>query len=230
MTPIATITIITWNLGSYHAIFRLRGTGLSAAERRSTLATVKYSLEEFTQDMESLLKSQPGEQQIFDKGSTWLERLVSNPDSIPLEFRLPLGAGPRPNHASRMLYQGESGLQVTAVVWGAGDHLGPHDHRTWGMIGILENGITETRYRRVDDHDVDGYAKLEKDRAATFKPGEITLLVPDEDEIHQMDNHTDRPTVEIHVYGNDLRSLDRNSFNLETGKITTFRTKKWDNC
>ncbi len=194
------------------------------------MATVKYSLEEFTQDMESLLKSQPGEQQIFDKGSTWLERLVSNPDSIPLEFRLPLGAGPRPNHASRMLYQGESGLQVTAVVWGAGDHLGPHDHQTWGMIGILENGITETRYRRVDDHDVDGYAKLEKDRATTFKPGEITLLVPDEDEIHQMDNHTDRPTVEIHVYGNDLRSLDRNSFNPETGKITTFRTKKWDNC
>ena len=211
-------------------IFRLWDTSLSAPERRSTLATVKYSLEEFTQDMESLLKSQSSEQQIFDKGSTWLERLVSNPDSIPLEFRLPLGAGPRPNHASRMLYQGESGLQVTAVVWGAGDHLGPHDHRTWGMIGILENGITETRYRRVDDHDVDGYAKLEKDRAATFKPGEITLLVPDEDEIHQMDNHTDRPTVEIHVYGNDLRSLDRNSFNLETGKITTFRTKKWDNC
>lgn len=180
--------------------------------------------------MESLLKSQPGEQQIFDKGAARLERLVNNPDSIPLEFRLPLGAGPRPNHASRMLYQGESGLQVTAVVWGAGDHLGPHDHRTWGMIGILENAITETRYRRVDDYDVDGYAKLEKDRAATYKPGEITLLVPDEDEIHQMDNHTDRPTVEIHVYGNDLRSLDRNSFNLETGKITTFRTKKWDNC
>ena len=210
--------------------FRLRDTSLSAPGKRSTLATVKYSLEEFTQDMESLLKSQPGEQQIFDKGSAWLERLVSKPDSIPLEFRLPLGAGPRPNHASRMLYQGESGLQVTAVVWGAGDHLGPHDHRTWGMIGILENSITETRYRRVDDHDVDGYAKLEKDRAATFKPGEITLLVPDEDEIHQMDNHTDRPTVEVHVYGNDLRSLDRNSFDPETGKITTFRTKKWDNC
>ena len=194
------------------------------------MATVMYSLEEFTQDMESLLKSQPGDQQIFDKGSAWLERLVSTPDSIPLEFRLPLGAGPRPNHASRMLYQGESGLQVTAVVWGAGDHLGPHDHRTWGMIGILENSITETRYRRVDDHDVDGYAKLEKDRAATFKPGEITLLVPDEDEIHQMDNHTDRPTVEVHVNGNDLRSLERNSFDPETGKITTFRTKKWDNC
>ena len=194
------------------------------------MTTVKYSLEEFTQDMESLLKSQPGNQQIFDKGTVWLERLISNPDSIPAEFRLPLGVSPRPNHASRLLYQGESGLQVTAVVWGAGEHLGPHDHQTWGMIGILENSLTETRYRRVDDRNVDGYAKLEKDRSATFKPGEITLLIPVEDEIHQMDNHTDRPTGEIHVYGTDLRGLERHSFNLETGKITNFRTTKWDNC
>ncbi|MDA1127095.1 MAG: cysteine dioxygenase family protein [Chloroflexi bacterium] len=194
------------------------------------MTTVKYSLEDFTQDMESLLKSQPDNQKIFDQGSDWLERLVSNPDSIPMEFRVPLGVGPRPDHASRLLYQGESGLQVTAVVWGAGEHLGPHDHRTWGMIGILDNTLTETRYRRVDDRDVDGYAKLEKDRAASFKPGEITLLVPDTDEIHQMDNHTDRPTVEIHVYGSDLRGLQRSSYNLETGKITNFRTTKWDNC
>ena len=194
------------------------------------MTTVKYSLEDFTQDMESLLKSQPGNRKIFDQGSDWLERLVRNPDSIPAEFRVPMGMGPRPNHASRLLYQGESGLQVTAVVWGAGEHLGPHDHRTWGMIGVLDNSLTETRYRRVDDRDVEGYAKLEKDRTATFKPGEITLLVPDTDEIHQMDNHTDRPTVEIHVYGTDLRGLERSSYNLETGKITNFRTTKWDNC
>ncbi|HAA95068.1 MAG TPA: hypothetical protein DCE26_05180 [Dehalococcoidia bacterium] len=194
------------------------------------MATVTYSLDDFTQDMEALLESQPDNAKIFDKGSAWLERLISNPDSIPMEYRVPLGTGPRPNHASRLLYQGESGLQVTAVVWGAGDHLGPHDHRTWGMIGLLDNALTETRYRRVDDRDVEGYAKLEKDRAATFKPGEITLLVPIEDEIHQMDNHTDNPTVEIHVYGTDLRGLERSSFNLETGKITNFRTSKWDNC
>ncbi len=194
------------------------------------MTTVKYALEDFTHDMEDLLKSQPGNQQIFDKGSAWLERLISNPDSIPMDFRVPLGTGPRPNHASRMLYQGESGLQVTAVVWGAGDHLGPHDHLTWGMIGILDNALTETRYRRIDDQDVEGYATLEKDRAATFSPGEITLLVPDVDEIHQMDNHTDKPTVEIHVYGNDLRTIDRHGFNLDTGKITTFRTSRWDNC
>ena len=194
------------------------------------MTTVKYSLDEFVHDMEALLEGQPGEQKIFDTGSSWLEKLVQNPDSIPNEFRVPVGTGPRANHGSYLLYQGESGLLVTTVVWGPGDHTGPHDHHTWGMIGIMDNSLTETRFRRVDDRSREGYAQLEQDRKSVFKPGEITLLAPDVDEIHQMDNFTGRPTVEIHVYGSDLRGLDRCRFNLETGKITPFATQKYDNC
>jgi predicted metal-dependent enzyme (double-stranded beta helix superfamily) len=98
------------------------------------------------------------------------------------------------------------------------------------MIGVLDNALTETRFRRVDNRTKEGYAQLEQDRRAEFKPGEITLLVPDLDEIHQMDNFTDRPTVEIHVYGNDLRSIDRSRYDLKTGRITAFKTQKYDNC
>ena len=194
------------------------------------MTTVKYSLDEFTHDMESLLASQPNQQKVFDSGSTWLERLIRNQEIIPAQFRVPSAKGRRPNHGSYLLYQGESGLSVTAVVWGAGDHASPHDHRTWGMIGVLDNRLTETRFRRVDDRSREGHAHLEQDRQAEFKPGEITLLIPDIDEIHQMDNFTDRPTVEIHVYGNDLRDIDRSRYDLETGKITAFKTKGYDNC
>ena len=194
------------------------------------MTTVKYSLDEFVSDMEGLVAGQPSSQKIFDIGSAWLEKLTRDPEVIPYQFRIPATNGRRPNHGTYLLYQGDSGLSVTAVVWGAGEHLGPHDHRTWGMIGILDNTLTETRYRRVDDRTRDGYAQLEKDRAAQFKPGEITLLVPDVDEIHQMDNHTDRPTVEIHVYGDDLRGIDRHRYELETGKMIGFRSGGYDNC
>ena len=194
------------------------------------MITVKYSLDEFAHDMESLLVSQPNQQEIFDTGSSWLESLIRNPDAIPPQFRVPATNGRRPNHGSFLLYQGETGLSVTAVVWGVGEHLGPHDHRTWGLIGVMDNSLTETRFRRVDDRSREGYAQLERDRQATFKPGEITLLVPDVDEIHQMDNLTDRPTVEIHVYGSDLRGINRSRYDLETGKITTFKTGSYDNC
>jgi predicted metal-dependent enzyme (double-stranded beta helix superfamily) len=194
------------------------------------MTTVKYSLDEFVYDMETLLKEHPDQERIFDKGSSHLSRLINNPDAIPAEYRVPVGKGRRANHGSYLLYQGESGLIVTAVVWGPGDHAAPHDHRTWGMIGVMDNALTETRFRRVDDRSRENYAQLEKDRGALVKPGEISLLIPEVDEIHQMDNFTDRPTVEIHVYGKDLRGLDRVRYNLETGEIRPFMTEKYDNC
>ena len=194
------------------------------------MTTVKYTLDEFVQDMEGLVAGQTDSQKIFDTGSAWLERLTRNPNAIPDEFRIPAVNGGRPNHGTYLLYQGESGLSVTAVVWGPGEHLGPHDHRTWGMIGILDNTLTETRYQRVDDRTREGYAQLEQDRQANFKQGEITLLVPNIDEIHQMDNFTNLPTVEIHVYGDDLRTIDRSRYDLETGKIIGFKSGKYDNC
>jgi len=194
------------------------------------MTTATYSLDEFVSDMESLLKDQPDQQKIFDRGSSHLSRLIGNPDSIPAEYRVPLGKGARANHGSYLLYHGESGLLVTAVVWGPGDHASPHDHRTWGMIGVMDNALNETRFRRVDDRTKEDFAQLEQDRSAVVKPGEISLLIPEVDEIHQMDNFTDRPTVEIHVYGKDLRGLDRVRYNLETGKISPFVTEKYDNC
>ncbi|MDE2778802.1 MAG: cysteine dioxygenase family protein [Chloroflexota bacterium] len=194
------------------------------------MTTVKYSLDEFIHDMEALLRDQPDQHRIFDQGSSYLEKLIANPAAIPEEYLVPVGNGARSNHGSYALYQGDSGLLVTSVVWGPGDHASPHDHCTWGMIGVMGNNLTETRFRRVDDRETEGYARLEKDRSVEFTSGEITLLIPEVDEIHQMDNFTDRPTVEIHVYGNDLRGLHRSRYDLESGKIIPFVTERYDNC
>ncbi|MCE2501465.1 MAG: cysteine dioxygenase family protein [Dehalococcoidia bacterium] len=195
------------------------------------MVAVKYTLDDFVHEMNDLLVSQPNQEKIFDKGSDALSRLIANPDAIPERFRQPVGAGGRANHGSWLLHHSpDSGLLVTAVVWGQGDHAAPHDHRTWGMIGVMDNALTETRFRRVDDRQKEDWARLERDRSAVVKPGEITLLIPEVDEIHQMDNFTDRPTVEIHVYGQDLRGLERVRYNLETGAVRQMMTEKFDNC
>ena len=194
------------------------------------MTTVTYTLEEFAHDMESLLRDQPDQAKIFDVGSAWLKRLIGNPHSIPEQYRLPAPNGRRSNHGSYLLYQGDSGLSVTAVVWGPGEHLGPHDHRTWGMIGVVGNAIQETRYRRVDDRTNEDTATLVKDRVSLVKPGQISLLLPDEDEIHAMDNFSDRHTVEIHVYGHDLVGLERAQYDLNTGRIKRFASGRFDNC
>ena len=188
-----------------------------------------YTLDEFVHDMDALIESGAGQEAIFDRGASWLERLINTPECIPPEFRVPVGKGPRPNHGSYVLQRSPNGLLVTAVVWGPGDHTGPHDHHTWGMIGVMNNTLQETRFRRLDDGSQPDYALLEKDRVGFFTPGEVSLLIPGVDEIHQMDNPSTRPTVEIHVYGQDLVGLQRCRFNPETNRVRPFMTEKYDN-
>ena len=87
---------------------------------------------------------------------------------------------------------------------------------------MLENELQEIRFRRLDDRSRPDFSRLEKDREAVSKQGEVSLLIPDVDEIHQIDNPDPRPTVEIHVYGLDLATINRCQFDLETGAVTTF--------
>ncbi|MCH7787050.1 MAG: cysteine dioxygenase family protein [Chloroflexi bacterium] len=195
------------------------------------MTITKYALDEFIYDMNQLVDSQPDQEKLFDKGSSYLEKLILNPEGIPEELRTPSGKGPRPNHGTYLLHHNpENGLLITTVIWGPGDHTAPHDHKTWGMIGVMGNAITETRFQRKDDGSRENFAILEKGRVVTVKPGDVSLLIPDVDEIHQMDNLTDRPTPEVHVYGNDLRGLERCRFDLETGEIKSFSTTRFDNC
>jgi predicted metal-dependent enzyme (double-stranded beta helix superfamily) len=193
------------------------------------MVMTRYSLEQFCGDMQDLVATQPDQEKLFDRGSAYLERLIGDPDALPEEFRRPSGQGRRANHGSYALYRGPD-LFVSAVVWGPGDRVGPHDHMTWGMIGVMGNAIEETRYRRVDDREQEDHAVLEKDRTTMVKPGDVSLLIPQIDEIHSMNNPSDRATVEIHVYGKDLVGLDRCSYNLETGEVKRFKSTKFDNC
>src|SRR4051794_18369587 len=112
--------------------------------------SVSYALEQFVQDMEQLVGGQSDPSAVFGRGSSFLERLIQNRELLPEEYRRPSGRGPRPDIGVYALHRGR-GVYVSAVVWGPGAHMAPHDHNTWGMIGVMDNGIQETRYRRVDD-------------------------------------------------------------------------------
>ena len=188
-----------------------------------------YTLEDFIQDLTDKLKRETDEEKILDQGSALLERLVRNPECIPPQYRVPATSGKRPNHGEYLLHRSPEGLMITAVVWGPGDYIAPHDHHTWGMIGVLENVLHETRYRRLDDGSRPDYAQLEKDRAAIAKAGEVSLLIPGVDEIHEIHNPDDHATVEIHVYGKNLAGLDRCRFYPETDKVIPFSSGKYDN-
>jgi predicted metal-dependent enzyme (double-stranded beta helix superfamily) len=154
-----------------------------------------------------------------------LQELLKNPACIPPQFRQ---RGTKA-YGRYMLHRAPN-FNLTAVVRGPGDMAKAHNHETWGLIGVLENEIQETRFRRVDDGSNPSYAELELKEVLENRAGMVSCLIPPDDEIHEMENATDRNTVEIHVYGKDLTGLRRLRFDLEKNTATTFSSPKYDNC
>ena len=64
------------------------------------MARTAYALEEFVHDMTELVKSQPDQERLFDVGSSYLERLINNPDALPEEYRVPAGSRGRSSNSA----------------------------------------------------------------------------------------------------------------------------------
>jgi len=58
----------------------------------------------------------------------------------------------------------------------------------------------------------------------------VSCLVAPHDDIHEMNNVSDRDTVEIHVYGKDLTDMPRLRFDVSAKAAKTFASPKYDNC
>ena len=183
------------------------------------------TLQDFIREMEALTAAETDPRRITELGAPLLRQLVSNPDAIEERFK----RGGAHGHGRYMLHRAPS-FNVTAVVWRPGDTAKAHNHETWGMIGVIGNEIQETRFRRRDDGSKEGYADIETTDVLVHKPRAVSLLVPPEDDIHEMLNPTSRDTVEIHVYGKDLVDLRRLRFDPSRKAYATFCSPKYDNC
>lgn len=188
----------------------------------SMATTETYTLDDFIADLERITAAETSPQAVTERVAPLLARLIRNPDALPAEYRRRAPDGRR---GRWMLHRAER-FNVTSVVWGPGDVAGPHNHETWGVIGVVDNEIEETRYRVTPSGE--GRARLEVTRVMRHGPGAVSCLVPG-DEVHRMFNPTARDTVEVHVYGRDLAGLPRKTW-AEDGTERPLVSPKYLNC
>jgi predicted metal-dependent enzyme (double-stranded beta helix superfamily) len=178
-----------------------------------------YTLERFVADVDRITQNETGPERITAAVAPLLAELIKHPDAIPAQFRRCPADGQR----GRYMLHRASRFNVTAVVWRPGDTAGAHNHETWGVIGVIDNEIQETRYRQRNGGGVEVTA------VHRHGPGAISCLVPPGDEIHAMHNATERDTVEIHVYGQDLAGLKRRTWG-DDGTEKELISPKYLNC
>jgi predicted metal-dependent enzyme (double-stranded beta helix superfamily) len=181
-----------------------------------------YTLEHFIADLDRITQRETAPASITAAVAPLVARLVQDPESIPRQYRRPPAEGGRGRY---MLHRAPR-FNVTSVVWRPGDTAGAHNHDTWGVIGVIENEIQETRYRVMSGP---GRARLEVKEVHRHRPGAVSCLLPPDDEVHAMHNPTDRDTVEIHIYGKDLAGLPRTTWSAD-GTAQPLRSPKYLNC
>jgi len=184
------------------------------------MGTEAYTLRNFLADVDRVTVEEQVPEVITERVSVLMAPLLRNSDCIPAEFR----RRPAEGHGRYMLHRSER-FNVTAIVWGPGDGFEAHSHETWGVVGVLENAIEETRFRLFREGA--GW-RLEVKDVLLHRAGAVSRLVPPDD-IHAMKNSTAQNTVEIHVYGLDLVGLERRKFGSD-GAARTYRSPKYLNC
>ena len=185
----------------------------------------QYSLQQFIADLDRITRSENSPEKIVAMAKPLLVQLIKNPDCIESRFKQ---HGVK-SYGRYMLHRAPL-FNVTSVVWGPGDGAKAHNHDTWGLVGVLENELQETRFRRRDDGSKEGFADLEIKSVNRNVTGTVSTLLAPEDDIHEMLNVTQKNTVEVHVYGKDLANMQRLRFDVAKQSVKSFASAKYDNC
>lgn len=181
---------------------------------------MKHPLDDFIAEVRPLVTEGLKPAELVLRVEPLVRTLVSTPGWLKPEYRAPI---PEKPYAQYLLYRPDDlSFSIVSFVWNAGQGSLVHDHCTWGVIGQYEGHEEETRFRRTDDGTRDGFAELEPVSTHTFRPGEVAHVYPPDRDVHRILNNSDSPTISIHIYGGDIGTQRRHSFNLDNGRVQEF--------
>lgn len=159
-------------------------------------------LRDFIGALSELLEREPDEATLLDQGQGLLRSLVSHDDWLPDAL-----AQPDPARYQQYLLHCDSRqrFSVVSFVWGPGQQTPIHDHRVWGLIGMLRGAEYSQGFTRT------AQGTLEPDGAPVrIDPGHVEAVSPRIGDIHQVSNaFTDRVSISIHVYGANIGAVSR---------------------
>ena len=116
----------------------------------------------------------------------------------------------------------DGSFSIASAVWDVGQGTPVHGHETWGVVGIHSGVEVETRYEKPTTPDV----PLVSEGTDEWGAGQVTVCCTTDDDVHQVRCGGDQPVVGIHVYGADIGTLPRRSYDPDTGAVHWF-TSRW---
>lgn len=178
---------------------------------------VAFSIGLFTKEAEAAVRSNHSESDILRSLKPLMQTLVTTPGSVPPEVFAPRSD----RFANNLVYRPKDrAFSITAGNWLPGQTTPIHDHLTWAVVGVYEGEERESIFRRTDDRSDPKRAALELASERTNTKGHVTVL--GKAGVHRIDNVSNSPSLSVHMYGADIGTLERHSYDPVTGSIGKF--------
>jgi len=108
-------------------------------------------------------------------------------------------------------------FSLVSFVWGPGQKTPVHDHRVWGLVGILRGAELSTSYEASPD------GSLTPGVQERLEQGRVVAVSPRLGDIHSIANaYDDRGSISIHVYGGNIGEVSRAVYDPLTGAEKPF--------
>jgi predicted metal-dependent enzyme (double-stranded beta helix superfamily) len=154
-----------------------------------------------------LIASANDEQSILERGTPLLADLIAHDDWLPGEL-----AKPDPARYQQYLLHCDSRerFSVVSFVWGPGQATPIHDHRVWGLVGVLRGSELNESFVR------DGAGHLVPHGAPVrLNAGAVVAVSPRIGDLHRVANaERDRASISVHVYGGNIGAVERATYDV----------------
>ncbi len=115
-------------------------------------------------------------------------------------------------------------FSVAGAVWDVGQETPIHSHETWGVVGIYAGIEGETRYAKPL---VDGEPLVMTQAEVECRTGDVGVCCLQDDDVHMVRSVGNEPCIGIHVYGSDIGTVRRRTYDPVTGEVKWF-ISEWE--
>jgi predicted metal-dependent enzyme (double-stranded beta helix superfamily) len=136
--------------------------------------------------------SDPGSSEFCETIGRHLAPVVRNGDWIPSDLRAPDPA----RYRRHLLHEDAEGrFSIGCFTWGAGQATPIHNHRAWGIIGVVAGPLRSETYIKTPD------GSVAPTRTDFLDSGTVAWVHPATGDIHRIGGPSDRTGLSIHIYG-----------------------------
>jgi predicted metal-dependent enzyme (double-stranded beta helix superfamily) len=179
-------------------------------------------LQTFIDEVGLVVSSSDDQYEITQRVAPMLSALLARGYRLPPEVIRPSSE----RHVTYPLYIApDDSWSLASVVWNVGQRTPVHGHETWGVVGIYSGAEREIRYLKPDASAAAG--ALTSAGEHVWERGQVTVCCTTDDDVHAVAAVGDEPTVGIHVYGGNIGTISRPSYDPATGAAQWF-VSGWD--